>query len=184
MLIPMNKIASLALFALAATLAFPFASARADDDQNNVVIKSDDGKVQLSVPPGWTKRDSTTSGAALEARDEDSQAFIMVIVADRSDPYLTLDEYAKDLRDQILSHLVKSRATAGESFKIDDFKSIRYEIHGTKPDSKLPFGYYLTIIQMRRHYVQVISWSLEKHFQDNAQTLKEAAKNVSYSGDQ
>jgi hypothetical protein len=180
----MNTTARALFFALVAAITLHLAPSQADDNNPNVILKSDDGQVQLSVPDGWLKLKSSTEGAALEARDEDSEAFIMVIVADRNDPYITLDEYGQDLRDQVLSHLVKSKCSQGQSQQIGGFKSIQYEIHGIKPDSKLGFGYFVTIIQMRRHYVEVIGWSLEKHFAENADLLKNAAKNVSYGGDQ
>jgi hypothetical protein len=184
MLILMNTTARALVFALITALALPLAVLRADDTNPNVVLKSDDGLVQLSAPDGWVKLKSSTEGASLEARDEDSEAFIMVIIADRTDPYITIDEYGSDLRDQVLAHLVKSKCSQGEPMQIGGFKAIRYEIHGVKPESKVPFGYFVTIIQMRRHYVEVIAWSLEKHFPDNAELLRNAAKNVSYSGDQ
>jgi hypothetical protein len=184
MLIRMNTTGRALFFALVAALTLHLVPSRADDASSTVVLKSDDGQVQLSVPDGWLKLKSSTEGAALEARDEDSEAFIMVIVAERNDPYITLDEYGRDLRDQVLSHLVKSKCSQGETLQIGGFKAIRYEIHGIKPDSKLGFGYFVTIIQMRRHYVQVIGWSPEKHFAGNADLLKNAAKNVSFSGDQ
>jgi hypothetical protein len=170
------------VFAFAVVLAFPSIPVRADDAASNV-LKSDDGKVQLSVPDGWVKSESTTPSAVLEARNEDSDAFIMVLVADRSDPYLTLDDYSGSIRDDVLSHLVKSKCSQPESLEIGGFKAIRFEIHGTKPDSKMAFGYFLTIIQMHHHYVQVVGWAMEKVFADDTATLRDAAKNVSFSGD-
>jgi hypothetical protein len=184
MLISMNTTVRALILALVAGLTLQLAASRADDNNSTVVLKSDDGQVQLSVPEGWLKLKSTTEGAAVEARDEDSEAFIMVIIAERNDPYITLEEYGQDLRDQVLSHLVKSKSSQGQKDKIGGFQSIQYEIHGMKPDSKVGFGYFVTIVQMRRHYVEVVSWSRDAHFADNADLLKNAAKNVSYSGDQ
>jgi hypothetical protein len=166
-------------FAFALVLALPLVPLRADDAGSNV-LKSDDGKVQLSAPDGWVKDQSTTQSAALEARDEDSDAFLMVLVADRSDPYLTLDDYGNGIRDDVLSHLVKSKCSQPESLQIGGFKAMRFEIHGVKPDSKMAFGYFLTIIQMHHHYVQVVGWAMEKVFADNANTLRDAGKNVSF----
>jgi hypothetical protein len=166
------------LFAAAFIFALHLAPLRADDA---TVLKSDDGKIQLSVPEGWLKAHSSNSAASLEAHDEDSDAFIMVIIADRTDPYLTLDDYGKGIRDDILSHLIKSKSSNPELLEIGGFKAVRYEIHGTKPESKMAFGYFLTIIQMHHHYVQVISWAQEKDLPDNAETLKSAGKNVSFN---
>ena len=177
----MKTLPRLTLFTLAVVLALHLAPSRADDD--TVTLKSKDGQVQLVMPAGWVQQPSSNPSAVLEARDEDYEAFVEIIIADRNDPYKSLEDYARDLRDDILSHLVKSKSSDPEKLTIGSFKTIRYELHGTRPDSKLPFGYFLTVIQMRRHYVEIISWSPEKNFPDKTQTLKDAAKQVTYSGD-
>lgn len=172
----------IALFAV--MLAFSLGSALADDADSNTTLKSDDGKVQLIMPPGWVAQKSSNPAAALEGRNDDSDAFVMVVVTDRSDPYETLDDYAKGRRDEVLSHLVNARYTGPDQLQIAGFKAQQYELHGTSPVSKVDFGYFLTIVRMRRHYLEIISWSTERHFSENADALKSAAKGASYSGDQ
>lgn len=171
------------LAAIVCVLTLHLTQLRADDG-DSVTFKSDDGKVQLVMPTGWVQQTSSNPSAALEARNEDYDAYVLIIIADRADPYLTLNDYASGRRDDVLSHLVKSKSSDPESLEIGGYKAVRFEIHGTRADSKLEFGYFLTIIQMRRHYVEVISWSPEKHFPENADTLRDAAKHVTYSGDQ
>src|ERR1700722_11430868 len=95
------------LFAVA--LALLFAPVRANDTDSNVTIKSKDGQVQLVMPDGWVSQPSSNPSAALEARNEDSNAFVMVLVVNRDDPYLPLADYAKERRDEVLSHLVNSK---------------------------------------------------------------------------
>jgi hypothetical protein len=172
----------MAVFAFA--LALSLVPALADDANSSVAIKSDDGKVQIVVPPGWVKQQSTNPGAALEVRNEDSNAFVMVMVTDRSDPYLALEDYARQRRDEILSHLINARFTGPDDLKLNGFKALQYEVHGTQPKSQMDFGYFLTIAQMRHHYLEVIAWSPEKHFADNADTLKSTAKSATYSGEE
>ena len=55
-------------------------SAHADDADSNVTLKSDDGKVQLVMPPGWIRQKSSNPTAALEFINDDSDAFVMVVV--------------------------------------------------------------------------------------------------------
>jgi hypothetical protein len=159
-------------------------SAHADDADSNVTLKSDDGKVQLVMPPGWIRQKSSNPTAALECINDDSDAFVMVVVTDRSDPYETLDDYAKERRDEVLSHLVNAKYTGPDPLQIDGFKAQQYEVHGKSRVSKVDFGYFLTIVQMRRHYLEIVSWSTERHFPENADALKSAAKGATYSGDQ
>jgi len=174
---------TLMTFVAAAVLAFSLAPVRADDSDSPVTLKSKDGQTQVVLPGGWVNQPSSNPGAAVEGRNEDANAFVMVIVTDRTDPYLTLDEYASTLRDEVLSHLINSKFTGPESLKINDFKALRYELHGRSPASKIDFGYFLTVVQMRRHYLEIVGWSTEHHFAENSAVLKDAAKNVTYSGD-
>jgi hypothetical protein len=178
----MKTLPRLSLFSLGLILVLHLAPSQADDN-DTVTLKSSDGQVQVVMPAGWVQQPSSNPSAVLEARDEDFEAFVEVIIADRTDPYLSIDDYTRGLRDDILSHLVKSKSSDPEKLTIGSFKTIRYELHGTRPDSKLPFGYFLTVIQMHRHYVEIISWSPEKNFPDKTQILKDAAKQVTYNGD-
>ena len=156
---------------------------RADDAGSSTTLKSKDGQVQLVVPEGWVAEKSSNPGAAIEARNDDSDAFVMVMIADRDDPYLALDDYAKTRRDEVLSHLVKPKCSNPEPIEVNGFKAIRYEIHGVSPASKVDFGFFLTIVQLRRHYLEVVAWSVGEDFADNAPLLKLMASSVSYSGD-
>ena len=173
-----------ALIALVLTLASHLAPLRADDTDSSVTVKSQDGQVQLVVPDGWVAECSSNPVAAIEARNDDWDAFVMVLIANRDDPYATLDDYSKTCRDEVLSHLVKSKCSDPESIDVNGYKAIRYEIHGTSPASRVQFGYFVTIVQMRRHYLEVVSWSVEKHFADNAPILKPMVNSVTYTGDQ
>jgi hypothetical protein len=169
---------------LASLIGFLAGTGVADDADATTAIKSDDGKVQVVMPTGWVKDSSSNAAAALECRNEDSNAFVMVIVTDRTDPYETLQDYANTRRDEILSHLVNSKYTGPDELEINGFKALQYEVHGTQPASKMDFGYFLTIVRMRRHYLEVVSWSLERHFAENSDVLKSAAKGTTFSGDQ
>jgi hypothetical protein len=180
----MGMVYRVALMALVLTLTSHLAALRADDADSNVTVKSRDGQVQVVVPDGWLAEKSSNPGAAIEARNDDSDAFVMVLTANRDDPYLALDDYSKTCRDEVLSHLVKSKCSDPESIEVNGYKAIQYEIHGTSPASKVQFGYFVTIVQMRRHYLEVVAWSVEKYFADNAPVLKPMVNNVTYTGDQ
>jgi hypothetical protein len=168
----------------AAVFVLSLGTVLADDADSSATLKSDDGKVQLTMPAGWVTQKSSNPSAVLEGRNDDSNAFVMVMVTDRTDPYETLDDYAKGRRDEVLSHLVDAKFTGPDDLQVDGFKAKQYEVHGTSPASKVNFGYFLTIVQMRRHYLEIVSWSTERHFGENSDVLKSAAKTATYSGDQ
>jgi hypothetical protein len=151
---------------------------------DKVTLKSKDGVTQIVLPDGWVAADSSNSSAAIEGRDEDSNAFVMVIVADRTDPYATLAEYARDRRNEVLSHLVKSKCTQPQDIQWNGYNGVQYEIHGTFAASKVAFGYFLTVIEVKHHYVEVVGWSLDTTFDQFAQTLRDAVNNVTYTGEQ
>src|SRR5580704_6919500 len=131
--------------AFIAGLTLQLSTLRADDNAQGVTLKNDYGTVQLTMPAGWVPTKSSNSGAAIEARDEDSDAFVMVRIDDRTDPYATVDDYGKDRRNEILSHLVKSKTTDPKITQFNDHDAVVYEIHGTLPATKMELGYVLTI---------------------------------------
>ena len=170
----------IALTLLAALLLAAGGVARGDEG-SSVTFKSADGQVQITMPEGWVQQQSSNSTAAIEARNDDYDAFVMVLIEDRDDPYAALEDYANSRRDEVLSHLVKSKCSDAESLQVNGFKAIRFEIHGTSAKSQEEFGYFLCIVQMRHHYVEVVSWSPQKAFADNAAVLKSAVMNVGYN---
>jgi hypothetical protein len=169
--------------ALAVVLCLQLAPLRADDSAK-VTLKSKDEQTAIVLPEGWLAQDSTNPAAVIEARNEDSNAFVMVVVADRTDPYATLAEYARDRRNEVMSHLVKSKCSQPRELQWNSYNAIQYEIHGTFAESKVGFGYFLTVVEVRRHYLEVVGWALEKHFDENATVLRDAINNVSYKGEQ
>jgi hypothetical protein len=150
------------------------------DDQ--VTLKSGDGQTQLVLPAGWVDEKSSNSAAAIEGRDEDANAFVMVLIAQRTDPYATLDEYAHDRRNEVLSHLVHSTCSSPQEIQWNGHKAVQYEIHGLYAASKISFGYFLTIAEVGRRYVEVVGWAVQTHFADNAGVLKDAINHVTYKG--
>jgi hypothetical protein len=175
----MNPRILVAAFAL--VLSIHLSPLWADD---KATLKSHDGLTQIDLPEGWVAADSTNSAAAIEGRNEDSTAFIMVVIADRSDPYATIQEYARDRKNEVLSHLVRSKCSSAQESQWKGYNSVQYEIHGTFAASKTAFGYFLTIIEVKHHYIEVVGWSVEKNFDENASTLRDAASNVAYTGEQ
>jgi hypothetical protein len=169
---------------VAGLVAVSFTTLRADDSDAPVTLKSKDGQVQIVLPAGWVSQRSSNPSASLEGRNDDSSAFAMVLVAHRDDPYATLDDYAGARRDEILSHLANARFTGPTKLQVAGYKALQYELHGTSPASKIDFGYVLTVVQMRRHYLEIVGWAVEKNFPDNIDVLKSATKTVTYSGDQ
>jgi hypothetical protein len=175
----MNQRILVAAFAL--VLSLHLAPLWADE---KVTLKSHDGLTQIVLPEGWVATDSSNPAAAIEGRDEDAKAFVMVLIADRTDPYITLGEYARNRRNEVMSHLVRSRYSQARELQWNGYNAVQYEIHGTFAASKIPFGYFLTVVEVRRHYVEVVGWAIESSFDDNAATLRDAVSSVTYTGDQ
>ncbi|MGD0541567.1 MAG: hypothetical protein ABSB33_08620 [Tepidisphaeraceae bacterium] len=166
--------------ALALVLSIRLSPLLADE---KVTLKSHDGLTQIVLPEGWVAADSSNSAAVIEGRNEDSNVFVMVVIADRSDPYITLAEYTRDRRNEVMSHLVRSKCSQAQESQWNGYNAIQYEIHGIFAASKTAFGYFLTIVEVKHHYLEVVGWAVEENFQENAQTLREAANNVTYTGE-
>jgi hydrogenase maturation factor HypF (carbamoyltransferase family) len=84
----------------------------------------------------------------------------------------------------MLSHLVRSKCSQPQESQWKGYNAVQYEIHGTFAASKIAFGYFLTIIEVKHHYIEVVGWAVEKNFDENAPTLRDAAGSVTYTGEQ
>lgn len=137
------------------------------------VLKSPDGKFQLTVPGGWRENASLNDKADIKAANPLEEMYVIVITEAKSDftDEMSLDEFTRITRESIISNLGAPNATQPQPVTINGNPGSAYEVEGAVKNVKL--AYRVTTVETPDHYHQVITWTLQSHKDKNQTTLQE-----------
>jgi hypothetical protein len=137
------------------------------------VLKSPDGKFELTVPGGWKANASLNDKADIKAANPLEEMYVIVITEPKSDftNEMTLDEFTNMTRDSIIGNVGSADATQPRSVTVNGNSGRAYEVEGSVKNVKL--AYRITNVETADHYHQVISWTLQSRKDKNAQTLQQ-----------
>ena len=136
------------------------------------VLKSSDGKFQLTVPAGWRENPALNDQADIKAAFPSEELYIIVITEPKTDfsSEMTLDEFTKITRDSMLSNLGSSEGTSPSLISVNGNSGEQYELQGSVKNVKL--AYVVTTVETPAHYHQVITWTLGSRLDKNRATLQ------------
>ncbi|HEY8188370.1 MAG TPA: hypothetical protein VIF64_20035 [Pyrinomonadaceae bacterium] len=139
------------------------------------VLKSPDGKFQLTVPAGWRENPTLNEKADIKAGNPIQEMYVIVITEPKTDftGDMTLEEYSNIVRDSMTSNLTSPDSTQPVPVTINGRPGLRYELQGAIRNVKLT--YLVTNIETDAHYHQVITWTLQSHMDRNRATLQQVA---------
>jgi len=152
--------------------------ARADSNDRKT-FHSADGKYQLELSRDWESADFHINTVLIGAANKHSGEYVELVAENIQDYTDSLDQYAEAKRDTMAMSLDNPRLKPGERLEINGLHALRFEIHGTLPNSNVSVGYVLTVMKTKSHYVQIIGWTLEKHFADDLNDLQNLAAGFS-----
>jgi len=136
------------------------------------VLKSHDGKFQLTVPAGWRENPALNEQADIKAAFPSEEMYVIVITEPKADftSEMTLDEFTKITRDSMLSNLGSSEGTSPSLISVNGNSGEQYELQGSVKNVKL--AYVVTTVETPAHYHQVITWTLGSRLDKNRATLQ------------
>lgn len=136
------------------------------------VLKSPDGKFQLTVPAGWHENPSLNDKADIKAANPLEELYVIVITEPKSDftDEMTLDEFTSITRESIISNLVTPEATEPQPVTINGNDGRAYEVEGVIKNVKLV--YRVATVETAEHYHQVITWTLLSRKEKNQPVLQ------------
>lgn len=136
------------------------------------VLKSPDGKFQLTVPAGWRENAALNDKADIKAANPIEEVYVIVITEPKSDftEEMTLDEFTAITRGSVASNLGASLATQPAPATINGNSARMYEVEGIVKNVKL--AYRIATVETAEHYHQVISWTLQSRKDKNQSTLQ------------
>ncbi|HEY3037143.1 MAG TPA: hypothetical protein VGJ66_00315 [Pyrinomonadaceae bacterium] len=140
------------------------------------VLKSPDGKFQLTVPAGWRENSSLNDQAAIKAANPLEEMYVIVITEQKVDftDDMTLDQYTSIIRDSMTSRLASPNSSPPLPVTINGNAGRQYEIQGEAKNVKL--AYLVTTVETAAHFHQIITWTLHSRIDKNQTTLQKVAE--------
>jgi hypothetical protein len=140
------------------------------------VLKSPDGKFQLTVPTGWRENLSLNNQAAIKAENSLAEMYVIVITEQKADftEETTLDYFTKITRDSMISNLESVDSSPPVPVTINGNAGLHYEIHGVTKNVKL--AYLVTNVETAAHFHQIVTWTLQSRFDQNQATLQKVTE--------
>jgi hypothetical protein len=146
------------------------------------VLKSPDGKFQLTVPAGWRVNASLNDKADIKAANTSEEQYVIVITEPKSDftAEMTLDEFTNVTRESIISNLGTPEATEPRAVTVSGNDARAYDVEGAIKNVKL--AYRVTTVETSEHYHQVITWTLLSRKDKNLPILQKVIDSFRTTG--
>jgi bifunctional DNA-binding transcriptional regulator/antitoxin component of YhaV-PrlF toxin-antitoxin module len=137
------------------------------------VLKSPDGKFQLTVPIGWRENASLNEQAEIKAANKIEEAYVIVITETKSDfaKQISLDEFTSISRESLLATIESPDATEPRSVTVNGNSARAYEIQGAVNNIKI--AYLVTTVDTTDHYHQILTWTLQSRKDKNQKMRQE-----------
>jgi len=140
------------------------------------VLKSPDGKFQLTVPVGWKENSSLNDQANIKAGNTLAEMYVIVITEQKADftAETTLDYFTKITRDSMMSNLESAESSPPVPVTINGNTGRQYELHGVTKNVKL--AYLITNVETAAHFHQIVTWTLQSRIDKNQATLQKVTE--------
>jgi hypothetical protein len=137
------------------------------------VLKSPDGKFQLTVPGGWQENSALNDQADIKAANKIEEVYVIVITESKADftGEISLDEFTRITRDALIANLESPDATEPRPVTVNGNSARAYDLQGAVKNVKL--AYLVTTVETADHYHQVITWTLQSRKDKNLKVLQE-----------
>ena len=144
------------------------------DSANTKTVTSSDGITQLQVPSNWSTGMSLNEDASINACNIFGERYAIVITESKTDFQDTdvndLIDYGDIVIDMMRDNYLGMQTSVDQdSFLTNGMNSKRFRISGTMDGVDATM--WLTVVEGRRHYHQVLVWTLSSRASSNRQSL-------------
>ena len=139
------------------------------------VLKSTDGKFQITVPAGWKTNVLSSEEAEIKAGNPIEEMYVIVLTELKADftDETTLDEYTTIVKDAMAEKLSSPDATPSVPMTVNGYTARQYEIQGSSTNVKL--AYIVTTVETSEHFHQIVIWTLQSRINKNQTTMQGVA---------
>lgn len=140
------------------------------------VLKSPDGKFQLTVPAGWRENLSLNDKATIKAANPQQEMYVIVITETKADftDEITLDQYTDLTLQSMTSNLTSPDSSPPLPVTINGSAGKQYQIQGATKNVKL--AYLVTTVETPAHFHQIITWTLQSFKDKNRMALQKVVE--------
>ena len=137
------------------------------------VVKSGDGRFQLTVPAGWREDPSLHERAGIRASNGRLEMYVIVISEskERFADNMTLEGFTTITRDNMMKKVGSPQATPPHSVTVSDaYPGMQYGLQGEVDN--VPVAYLVTDVETPKDFHQIITWTLRSRIDKNEATLQ------------
>ena len=137
------------------------------------VIKSGDGRFQVTVPSSWREDPSLHERAGIRASNGRQELYIIVLTEgkDRFPENMTLEGFTTITRDNMLKKVGSPQATPPHSVTVSDtYPGMQYGMQGVVDN--VPVAYLITDVETPKDFHQIITWTLRSRIDQNEAALQ------------
>jgi len=137
------------------------------------ILKSRDGKFQITVPAVMAESTTLSTDAEIQAANTPKSLFVFLVTKKKSDfqDGTTLEKVTNTVRDALIGGFTVNDSPGPESITVDGNPALRYRLGGTKDGVKLV--YVITNVETPDHFHFIYSWTDPSHLSENEPILKE-----------
>lgn len=139
------------------------------------VIKSIDGRFQMTVPGGWKEDRTLHEDAELQASHRGSNMYVIVLAEPKEDLHeMTLQRHSDITRDGLKESIVLQEETGPTELTIDGFPAIQYVIRAAKEHVNIV--YLHTTVESPTHFYQILAWTIPSRYQKDPETIRKVTE--------
>jgi hypothetical protein len=140
---------------------------------NPTVLKSPDGKFQLTLPAGCHENAKLNKQAQIRAANPVAEVYVIVLTDAKSDfsDDMNLEEFTRITRERFSANLKEANGTKTLPVTINGNSGRAYELEGVVNGVKV--AYRIATVETADHYHQVIAWTLQSLKTENRATLQQ-----------
>jgi len=177
-----NKLIAILAIAILMSVALGCAALRevnkaAKQSNEPKIVTSTDGKVQLTVPPGW-KTQNLNDQAIIQVAKAREELYTIVIASNKVDfdDNVGVDDVVSLVQRDMKSTVENAEISDSSPIEINGLSGKQFEVKGSVDMLKVTYIYY--VIDTKETFYQVMSWTLTSRFQKNAPILREVMSSL------
>lgn len=147
------------------------------------VVKSPDGRFQLTVPGTWRQDQELHEEAEIEVSNRLNETYVVVLTESKEDfaDDVDLATFASMSRQHLTSNIQQPEATEPVPAAVGPYPAMQYTMNGVVDNLKA--AYIITLVETGDKFHQIVAWTLRSRFDANEKVLREVTQSFKEAPD-
>ena len=139
------------------------------------VVKSYDGRFQVTVPGGWQEDNSLHEDADLEVAHRPTKMYLIILAESKADfDGMTLQRHSDITRNALKEGVTVEQESGPVALTIDGHPALQYEIRATTNSTKII--YLHTTVETPTYFYQILAWTIPSRYQVDPVTIRKVTE--------